>query len=86
MWEIFRQLSKRQDIPLVDIGRREYAYLPLLSHMEGDLVLSRLMAEAPEFFVSILCDVFRPDSGETSESDESSKKRASIRVSTPDQI
>jgi hypothetical protein len=74
--DIFQKLTRREDIPLLEIGKREYAYLPLLTHRDGSLVLSRLMAEHPEFFVSVLCDVFKPASGDATEKDERTRNRA----------
>jgi len=66
--QIFAVLQDRTDIPLADIATREYRYLPLLRQHIGarntsrSLVLDRFMAEDAEFYVSILCDVFRPAS------------------------
>jgi len=74
--EIFEKLSKRKDIPALEIGKREYAYLPLLRIRDRSLVLNQLMADDPEFFVSILRDVYRPASEGSAEPDELSAKKA----------
>jgi len=64
--QIFGVLQDRTDIPLADIAKLEYSYLPLLRepygvrHASRSLILDRFMAEDPEFYVRILCDVFRP--------------------------
>ena len=64
--QIFAVLQERTDIPLSEIATREYRFLPLLRDnvgIRGDsrsLVLDRFMAENPEFYAGVLCDVFRP--------------------------
>jgi hypothetical protein len=66
--QIFGVLQNRTDVPMADIARREYSYLPLLREPYGaregfrSLILDRFMAEDAEFYVKILCDVFRPAS------------------------
>jgi hypothetical protein len=63
--EIFAVLGERKDVPLIEIGKREYRYLPLLRESfavrepHPSLVLDQLMGENPEFYVSVLCDVYR---------------------------
>jgi hypothetical protein len=74
--EILDALAKRNDVATLDIAKREYAYLPLLRHREGSLVLHRLMMEDPSFYVSILSDVFKPASGEPREPTVERKARA----------
>lgn len=74
--EMLDALAKRTDVAMLDIAKREYAYLPLLRHREGGLVLHRLMIEDPSFYVSILSDVFKPASGEPREPTAERKARA----------
>lgn len=61
---MFEKLALRQDLSQQDVARREYAYLPILKHRNNHLVLHRLMADDPSFFVSVVCDVFKPASRE----------------------
>lgn len=74
--EIFDAITKRPDVPTIEIAKREYAYLPLFSRREKTLTLHKLMAEDPEFFVSVLCDVFKPRSGEPNEPTPEARARA----------
>lgn len=64
---MFESLRKRANVPAVEVARREYAYLPLLYHTEGSLTLHSLMAESPSFFVEVLCDAFKPATGDAPE-------------------
>lgn len=73
---IFDALGKRPDVPIIEIAKREYAYLPLLSHRSKTLTLHHIMATEASFFVSVLCDVFKPASGEAGEPDEQQRRRA----------
>jgi hypothetical protein len=59
--EMFKSLRGREDVPKLDLARWEYAYFPALEHKGSDLVLFDLMASDPEFFVSILKDVYVED-------------------------
>ena len=65
--QVFADLRLRSDVARIDIATREYAYLPLLAHSEGELTIHSLLAEDPSLFVSVLCDVFKPASGEEAE-------------------
>lgn len=76
--EVFEEVAKRKDAPTVEVAKREYAMLPLLGYRERTLTLHRFLAENPEFFVSVLSDVFRPRSGETREVTEDQRARAEI--------
>ncbi|MGD0955951.1 MAG: hypothetical protein ABR953_03880 [Candidatus Acidiferrales bacterium] len=83
--QIFGILQDRTDIPLADVGRREYSYLPWLRQTYGgrdpypSLILDRLMAEDAEFYVKILCDVFRPASAQSKESPVTEEQQARAR-------
>lgn len=56
---IFDSLAARSDVPLLELAKREYAYLPLLEHSEHKLTLHKILAQDPVFFVSVICDAFR---------------------------
>ena len=55
---LFKKLRQRSDVPRKDLARWEYAFFPLIQYRDQDLVIYELMASDPEFFVSILSDVF----------------------------
>jgi len=79
-WEveqIFGILRGRKDVSPIEIARREYAYLPLLRFSQVPLTIHALLAQDPEFFVSVLCDVFKPSSGESREPTEERRAKAS---------
>jgi len=82
--ELFKKLRKRDDVSNIELARLEYAYFPILEHQDHDLVLFDLMASDPEFFVSILADVFiedgtNPDEQETTE-EQRKRAVASYRI------
>ena len=55
------QLRKRSDIPREELARREYKALPLLGSLNiGGLTIHEFMANDPNFFIEIICDVYRP--------------------------
>jgi hypothetical protein len=55
------ELRKRADLPREELARREYQALPLLGPMDArGLTIHEFMAEDPNFFVDVLCDVFLP--------------------------
>jgi hypothetical protein len=83
--EIFAVLQSRTDIPPGEIARREYSYLPLLRETYGvreasrSLILEQFMAEDADFYVGILCDVFRPASEQNKDSPITEQQRARAR-------
>jgi hypothetical protein len=73
---VFKGLEARDDVPKIDIARREYAYLPLLDHRDGSLTLHKLMAEDAEFFISVLCDVYKKTTEESEQPTKEKQNRA----------
>jgi hypothetical protein len=68
--QIFERLRARADVDRADIAKREFAYLSLLTSAgkpKHRLILFETMAENPELFVSLVCTVFFPASGERPE-------------------
>jgi len=59
--QAFKALDAR-DANAVEIGKREYALLPLLERQERPLRLHGMMLADPELFHSIVRDVYRADS------------------------
>jgi hypothetical protein len=74
--KVFDNLVKRENVPAIEIARREYAYLPLFVHRKKTLTLHRMMAESPEFYVSVISDVFREASAEADNPSEEKRQRA----------
>jgi hypothetical protein len=64
--QAFKALDAR-DADALEIGKREYALLPLLERQERPLRLHALMLADPELFHSIVRDVYRGDSDPPSE-------------------
>lgn len=60
----FTWLRKQPGVNPPDIARLEYPFLPLLIGAgrgeREELVLHRLLAQDPSFFVQVLCDVYKP--------------------------
>lgn len=73
--KIFESLQSRPEVPMIEIAKREYTYLPWLQHSRYTLTLVQVMADDPEFFVSVLCDVFKRASADVAEVDEAKKRR-----------
>ncbi|HEY3570141.1 MAG TPA: hypothetical protein VGP73_19570 [Thermoanaerobaculia bacterium] len=76
---VFEYLSDRDDIDMLELARREYTWLPLLDRRGKRLILHRLLGESPEFFVTILRDVYKARSAkEHPEPTEESRIRAEM--------
>lgn len=73
--ELFKSLRRRDDVDRLDLARWEYAYFPLLEHHEDRLELFDRMASDPEFFVSILKDVYIQDDAQDGERESSEEER-----------
>ncbi len=72
----FDQLRLRTDVPLDDIARLEFAYLPMFQMREKPLLLHRLLAERPGLFVEVLSAVYKPEHGEAEPPDEGVRRLA----------
>jgi hypothetical protein len=58
--QILGALQRRTEVPITEIAKREYAYLPLFGYRDRQLTLHRVMAEDPTFFASLIHDAFKP--------------------------
>jgi hypothetical protein len=76
--DLLQTLRNREDVSPADIARREYAYLPLFGYLEKNLTIHTLLAEDPSLFVSVLGEVFKPESGEPREPTQEQVARAKI--------
>ncbi len=74
---IFTVLRSREEIPKIEIAKREYAYLPLLDFHQSHLTIHSLLVQDADLFVSLLSDIFKPASGEEREITEERRARAS---------
>ena len=73
---LFEELEKRPDVSQEDLARMEFAYLPLIHGRKQPLTIYRMLVESPEFFVSAICTVFKPASGEAPIVSEQEQKMA----------
>ncbi|KWT89818.1 hypothetical protein [Candidatus Magnetominusculus xianensis] len=72
---IFKALRQRKDITDDDIARLEYLYLPFLltdyfNDDKNELILFKILALEPSFFIHIICNVYKPSSGKDEEIDK----------------
>jgi hypothetical protein len=71
MREFLIGLRKRSDLTRQGLARREYQALPLLGLLDAHgLTIHELMAEDPNFFIEIVCNVFLPAHRDKTESTE----------------
>jgi hypothetical protein len=75
--ELFKWLRHEERVDKGELARREYAYLPLLagSLAKTDLALHEILADDPEFFVRVLCDLYKPASARSEESEPTKEVR-----------
>lgn len=62
---VFEWLRKQPGVGIEALARREYALLPLLTSYgleRGDLALHELLRQQPDFFVDVVCDLYKPAS------------------------
>ena len=73
-------LRDQKDIEKADVARREYAFLPLLTrfHDKKQLALHELLANDANFFIDVICDLYKASSrqGEEEQISEERKRRA----------
>src|SRR5439155_14333164 len=60
---VFDNLQQRTGVSRYEIAKREYAYLPLFDYHHRKLTLHEVMAGEPAFYVSLICDAFKPRHG-----------------------
>jgi hypothetical protein len=75
--KIFEFLEKKEGVELIEIARREYSYLPLFHGNKRSLTLHRMMAENPDFYVSVICDAFKAASAKAEDLTDDKRARAS---------
>jgi hypothetical protein len=73
---LFEELGKRPDVAREHLAHMEFVYLPFFHRRKQPLTLHRMLVESPEFFVSTICTVFKPASGEAPTLSEQERKRA----------
>lgn len=61
---LFQELRKRPDVAREDLARREFVYLPFFHEGKQPLTLHSMLVESAEFFVSTICTVFKPATGD----------------------
>ncbi|WP_242121912.1 hypothetical protein [Sphingomonas lacusdianchii] len=73
--ELFKSLRGREDVDPLELAHWEYAFFPVLEYQDGDLALYDRMASDPEFFVSIMKDVFVADDVDPGEEETTPEQR-----------
>lgn len=76
--ETFKSLDKRH-LPDIAIAQREYALLPLLEREHRPLKIHALMAQDPKMFHQILRDVYRAESADEANEEQTDERRAKWR-------
>lgn len=68
---VFQELDKRQDVDVSVLAQMEYAYFPIMQRRPRKLVIHKLMAQDPAFYMSLIQSVFGPATKreETTDSD-----------------
>lgn len=78
---VFNELDRRQDVEVSDLAQMEYAYFPIMERRPRKLVIHRLMAQDPEFYMSLIRSVFAPSSNRDERTAEHSEhQRAKWRT------
>jgi hypothetical protein len=68
---LFAYLDRVGDLPTAQIAQLEWGYLAVLEHSQRKMVLFKVMAETPDFFIEAITRGYRPRSGPDDESEES---------------
>ena len=79
--KLLEALDRRANVSDEQLARREFPLLPLLEHSGRQLRIYRLMAADPEFYHSILRNVFLGKSEEKREVDEQAQAAARLSYS-----
>jgi len=74
--QILEALQGRTEVPIIEIAKREYAYLPLFGYRDRQLTLHRVMSEDPAFYASLIHDAFKPRNQEVPEPTDAQKATA----------
>jgi hypothetical protein len=76
--ELFEWLRQREDVDRTELARREYAFLPLLTHGHAtkNLALHELLSTDPKFFVDVICDLYKPSSQDQQPLSDEGRRRA----------
>jgi len=83
-WElesVFRELDNRSDASEGELTMREFAYLPALEHGQRPLRLHKLMAQEPDLYHGLLCEVFVGEDAEEPKREPSESERNKARIS-----
>jgi len=73
---LFEELEKRTDVAREELAHMEFVYLPLFHRRKRPLTLHKMLVESAEFFVSALCAVFKPASGDAPEVSKEQQRQA----------
>lgn len=81
---VFEELDARQDVEVSDLAQMEYAFFPIMERRPRKLVIHKLMAQDPAFYMSMIKSVFaaaskREDAEEDNTSESSEQQRSKWR-------
>ena len=81
---LINYLRDQSDCPVEDLAKQEYRYLTLLTRglRKPSLAIHKLLAEDPEFFIQVICDLYKPESASDDEvviTDEINAKASQAR-------
>jgi hypothetical protein len=62
--EVFETLSARNDLPVIEVARREYIYLPLIEGSVKGLAVHKLLTSDPAEYIAILSNVYAASNAE----------------------
>ena len=79
--ELFKSIRSRKDVNQLELAHWEYAFFPVLEYQDGDLALYDRMASDPEFFISIMKDVFVADHIDSGENETTPEQRDRASIS-----
>lgn len=77
---VFETLATRNDLPVVEVARREYLFLPLIEDSVKGLAVHRLLATDPTEYIAVLNSVFRAANA-APEENPSDEQRIRARMS-----
>lgn len=73
---VFDELEQRADVPLDELAKMEFAYLPCFIHRKRPLTLHRLMVQRADIFMDAICAVFKAENDENLPISDEAKRNA----------
>jgi hypothetical protein len=78
--KLFNLMYSNPEVDKFKLAKYEYSYVPFLTRGfdKKRLALHELLASSPEFFITLICDLYKPHSGERDSCED--KKNAKIKA------